>query len=169
MSVIKYSKLLIMESEGFSPTIYKCPAGKNTIGFGRNLEVFPLTEEEKANDCYLNGMYGIAVTRETAIIWLEKAIIELYNTLLKYDWFKLQSEVRQAVVIDMSYNLGITGFFKFKKLIKALDNQDYTEAVAQMIDSKWYHQVGLRSKRNVKIMETDTFFNYTDLDISRRA
>ena len=38
---------LVKEAEGFYPNTYHCPTGKLTQGYGRNLEVHPLTEEEK--------------------------------------------------------------------------------------------------------------------------
>lgn len=33
--------------EGFMANVYKCPAGFDTIGYGRNIEANPLTKEEK--------------------------------------------------------------------------------------------------------------------------
>jgi lysozyme len=54
---VDYSLNLISSYESFSPTIYKCPAGKSTIGFGftdkRYLAMSPMSEE-KAWDILAN-------------------------------------------------------------------------------------------------------------------
>ena len=39
---------LVKEAEGFEPHEYRCTAKKLTQGYGRNLEVHPLSDEEKA-------------------------------------------------------------------------------------------------------------------------
>ena len=48
MSEIKKALDLVKEGEGFVATPYRCPAGKLTIGYGRNIEANPLTNEERA-------------------------------------------------------------------------------------------------------------------------
>ena len=53
----------------------------------------------------------------------------------------------------MAYNLGVDGLLKFKKMWKALEKQDYQTAAEEMKDSKWYHQVGRRSKYLYKKMK----------------
>lgn len=62
------------------------------------------------------------------------------------------NEVRQAVLIDMCFNLGFRGLKNFKKMMSALKVGDYVEAAAQMIDSKWSRQVKTRAARLEKMM-----------------
>jgi len=50
--------------------------------------------------------------------------------------FDALTEVRQEVLVDMSFNLGRPRFSKFKKLIAAVRAGDYDEAAAQILDSK---------------------------------
>jgi len=54
----------------------------------------------------------------------------------------------------MSYNMGLTKLSKFKNFKSALESQDYYSAKKEMIDSKWYTDVGRRSKRLVQLMDT---------------
>jgi len=47
------------------------------------------------------------------------------------------SPVQQDVLIEMAYQLGITGLFKFKKMWVAISRHDYQEAAREMLDSQW--------------------------------
>jgi lysozyme len=58
----------------------------------------------------------------------------------------------QNIVIDMAFNLGGKGLSKFVNFKKALIDKDYTGAARQMVNSKWYSQVGNRSKELVDLM-----------------
>ena len=66
---------------------------------------------------------------------------------------KTVDPVRKAVVLDMLFNLGLGRFLKFKKLISALNNEDYILASKEMIDSKWALQVGCRADELSCMME----------------
>lgn len=58
----------------------------------------------------------------------------------------------QEILINMMFNMGRTRLSKFKKFIGALNEKNYEEAANQMMDSRWYHQVGNRSVRLVERM-----------------
>ena len=55
----------------------------------------------------------------------------------------------------MIFNLGLPRFSQFKNMIKAIEDEDWTEASEQMMDSKWADQVGSRAQRLRVMMETD--------------
>ena len=46
----------------------------------------------------------------------------------------------------MCFNLGANRLGKFKNMLKACSNEDWEEMSVQMEDSRWYGQVGRRSK-----------------------
>ena len=140
---------LIKQAEGFRAKPYYCTAGRLTQGYGRNLEALPLDDYEQT---FLNA--DGSVDRDVAVDWAMKEIEHCYNMLATLAFFSPMDDVRQAVIIDMCYNLGIAGLLKFKGMIKALESQDYDAAASEMIDSKWYRQVGNRGIRNVAIMRT---------------
>lgn len=121
--------------EGLKTTIYKCPAGKLTIGVGRNLE-------------------DRGITREEALFLLQNDIEDITNKLNKrYSWFGSLDYVRQKVLIDMAFNIGLGGLAQFKNMLHAISSGDYQKAAKEMEDSSWYKQVGDRSKRLVKMMQ----------------
>ena len=141
---------LVKEAEGFSAVPYYCPSNRLTQGYGRNLEVHPLSEEEKA-ELASDG----SVSEEVAERWAIKELYECEEKLNSNIIYQKQSDVRKAVLLDMCFNIGYTGLMKFKKMWFALGNKDYAEASRQMKDSAWYTQVGNRSKRNVEIMASN--------------
>lgn len=66
--------------------------------------------------------------------------------------FDSQEENVQRVVVNMCFNLGRSRLGHFKKFITAVNEGNTSKAADEMIDSKWYNQVGRRSKELVEIM-----------------
>jgi len=122
--------------EGVEHKPYKCTAGYLTIGVGRNIEERGLSDDEI--NYILNNDINIVVD-------------ELGRT---YDWFFDLSEVRQRVVADMVFNLGLPRFAQFKNMIAAIEAEDFVQASNEMMDSRWAQQVGLRASRLAEMMET---------------
>ncbi len=120
--------------EGLCLKPYHCPAGKLTIGIGRNLEDKGISEKE-------------------AVMLLENDIEECIEDLeIVFQGFDLLPEAVQLVLVDMRFNLGPGRFRQFKKMIAAVKNQDFGKAAAEMKDSRWYRQVGRRAERLVNMM-----------------
>ena len=126
---------LIQRHEGLRLKPYKCTAGKLTIGFGRNLE-------------------DVGITVEEATQMLQHDIAECIRQLETIDGFSVLDEVRRAVLIDMTFNLGFAGILAFKNMWRAVENRDYDKAAAEMLDSKWARQVGQRALRLSTMMQT---------------
>lgn len=141
---------LIKEAEGFRGSIYLCPAGYPTIGYGRNLKTNPLTEKEEA-ECFKSSD-NLNVSKNVAEKWLLKEVEIIADRLEKEGYLKYLDPLRQAVLIDLVYNLGFAKFLTFKKFLIALSNANYGIASDELVDSKWYVDVGRRGKRNAEIM-----------------
>jgi len=155
--------------EGLRLEVYKCPAGYWTVGVGRNLEGKPLTKSEQERilgrsgltpDQVISILKERGVTKDEALFLLGNDIEDAVADLRNFDWFEDLDPVRKKVVIDMRYNLGPTRFRQFKRMIAALARGDYKAAAAEMMDSKWYREVGNRSKRLVRMMETGEDYEY---------
>ncbi len=123
--------------EGLRLKFYHCPAGKLTIGIGRNLEDKGISEKE-------------------AVMFLENDIEECIEDLEKVvlQGFDLLPEAVQLVLVDMRFNLGPNRFRHFKKMIAAVKNQDFDKAAAEMKNSRWYRQVGRRAETLVNMMSS---------------
>lgn len=120
---------ILKNDEGVKNKPYTDTVGKLTIGVGRNLTDNGLSDDEI--DYLLNND-------------IDRCIHELSA---KFDWFFEVNKNVQIVLISMVFNLGLPRFLGFKKMIAAIENEDYKEAAAQMLDSKWARQVGDRAKR----------------------
>jgi lysozyme len=129
-------QLRLHEGERLKP--YRCTAGKLTIGVGRNLEDRGITAEESAY--LLNN----DIERE----W--KALTT------NLPWVTGLNDVRQRVLLDMAFNLGIGGLLKFKNTLATIQKGDYARAADMMLDSLWARQVKGRATRLAQMMRTGT-------------
>ena len=121
-------KAMLKKHEGFREKPYRCTADKLTIGYGRNLD-------------------DVGITREEAEYLLDNDIKKAtFDALSIFPLLKSYSEARQAVLINMVFNLGKTRFRGFKNFIKAVKSEDWERAAVEMEDSLWYKQVGKRAK-----------------------
>lgn len=138
MNRARLSKQLEVD-EGRRRRLYKDTVGKLTIGVGRNIEDRGLRDDEidlvLSND--IDEAVGIA-----------RSVIPIYDKL---------DDVRQEVVTNMAFNLGQTRLAGFKQFIAALMRFDFQRATAEMMDSKWYEQVGDRGKRLAYAMREGRF------------
>lgn len=93
------------------------------------------------------------ITKTEADMLLAHRVDRLLRVLpnLINGWDNLNSE-RKAVLVNMAYNLGVSGLLSFKKMLDAIAKNDYSTAADEMKDSKWYFQVGNRAKRLESIM-----------------
>lgn len=120
-------KDLLIKHEGIKGKVYADSEGVLTIGVGRNLE-------------------DVGVSYDEAMLMLDNDIKRvLYDCWHEFPWFADLTEDRQHVVASMVFNLGLAGFKKFKKMIAAIEKEDWTEAACQMIDSTWAAQVKTRA------------------------
>ena len=137
---------LTAEFEGFRSKVYKCPAGFDTIGYGRNIEANPLSEGEKAQ-LNADGSVSEAVAKE----WLREYLEKCYKELDKsFSWFSKMDCVRKAALVDFNYNVGLGTLKTFKNTLRFFEAGNYKQAAANMRQSKWYAQV---KRRGVKICD----------------
>lgn len=113
--------------EGFRSKVYKDTKGIMTIGYGHNLEAKGLSQ------------------RACDVIFEDDLADAIFDAS-KYAFYDKLNDARQAVVINMIFNLGSYRFGLFKKMIAALERGDYNDAAAEMLDSKWAREdVGERA------------------------
>lgn len=142
---------IISIEEGFSPTPYRDHLGYPTIGWGRLL-----SKDTKS------PLPDISTTKEQERPWVDKRIQEITIQLSsKYPlaWSRC-NDVRKAVLISCAYQLGIAGLSAFKKMWIAIENSDWKESSAQMMDSLAARQTPNRWKRNSQMIESGTLHDY---------
>jgi lysozyme len=115
--------------EGFRSKPYHCPAGKLTIGYGRNIEDNGITQEEAEfllrND-FERSRYELRITFP-------------FTTTL--------SNTRFDILAMMIFNMGLSRFRGFKKMLHAVELGDTQKVSDEMLNSQWAKQVGKRANR----------------------
>ncbi|WP_457755170.1 glycoside hydrolase family protein [Thermovibrio ammonificans] len=129
-------KNMLLIDEGLRLKPYRDTVGKLTIGVGRNLDDVGITEEE--------ALYLLENDIQRAV----KDATEIFGTTT---WLSLD-EIRQAVIIDMLFNLGKPRFLTFRKFIQAVKEGDFERASKEMLNSRWARQVGKRAERLAYMM-----------------
>ena len=150
-NLTKFAEIIIVAEEGFSASEYYCTQGYATSGFGRkvsDIKYFPLSSKK--------------VTKEEAIVFVRDKITEITNQLrsrFPLAWGKC-NEQRQAILISLTYQIGLTGISNFKKMWACLDRGDFEGASKEMVNSKWYLQTKNRALRHSQQMRTGTMHVY---------
>lgn len=127
--------------EGVMYEIYLDTEGLKTGGIGHLVDqtmwdVGEEIDEEQVNEWFENDL-DIAVTDACAIF---------------LNFGSHPNDVKR-VCVNMAFNLGRNRLSKFKKMITAVNEGKYVTAANEMIDSKWYRQVGHRGAELVNIMK----------------
>lgn len=132
----------LMRHEGYRDKVYKCPAGKDTIGYGYNLEANP----ENISDRGIEQLYKKGITKDFAKELLMVCLTRLEHELRnKLPWLGKLNGARQAVLINMSYNLGVEGLLKFRMTLRNIEIQNWEAAELCLRASLWHKQVGKRA------------------------
>ena len=115
---------------------YVCPAGALTIGYGHNLDENPIP-----------GFSGAShISDEEAETLLRQDCAALTSRLdAVIPWWRKLSDPRQAVLMNMAFNLGVRGLLRFVRMLEAVQREDWERARAEMLNSRWASQVGRRA------------------------
>lgn len=123
--------------------VYTDTTGNKTIGWGHKLpsssDIEDITLAEA--QAYFDEDY-------------QKAADAAANFVSNYDSL---TTARQAVLIDMAFNLGKAGLSAFRKFKAAIEANDFDKAADEMLDSKWATQVGRRATEDAAIMRSGSF------------
>ncbi len=113
-------KQSIKKHEGLKLKPYLCPNKKLTIGYGRNLQD--------------NGITIIEAEKllETDLLNLK---LELEDSI---KFFHKLDHIRQNVLIEMAYNMGVPNLLEFKNTLKFMEKGDFINASIEMLDSQWH-------------------------------
>lgn len=132
--IARLAKQLQIE-EGVKLRLYRDTAGKLTIGMGHNIE-------------------DLGISPAVADLMAQEDIANTLHWLSQFAWFSNADEVRQAVIANMSFNLGPGGLLHFPRMLAAVQAKLYDAAADEMVHSEWYKQVATRGARLVQMMRS---------------
>ena len=126
----------IKHHEGFRSKVYKCTEGYDTIGYGFAIKDLDLDED---------------LAEEILLRKLEKLIERVRN---KFDWLDDVPHEVQGVIVEMSYQMGVSGVSKFKKALHAMQMFKWELAADELLDSRWAKQTPNRAKELSNIIRS---------------
>ena len=130
----------LIEEEGLSLEPYTDSLGNLTVGVGHLIK----------SDC------GIISLKYAGELLAEDIKIATNDCRWNIPFFNELDEVRQYVLIDMCFNLGIKKLLGFKKMLLALQNKNYVVASNEMKNSLWHKQVKSRAIKLENCMKNGT-------------
>ena len=140
--MIELATAILREEEGFRSKVYRCSEGYPTIGYGQVIGP-------------KDGPLGnVTIPQEVANLWLETTVKQLHESLRIEMWYAKQVGSRQAILLSMAYQLGLTGLKKFKRMIGALEAKRYDDVKAEALDSLWAKQTPARATRHANQLQT---------------
>ena len=138
---IELCKAEIKRHEGEVLKIYMDSLGYKTLGVGHLCQ---------PNDPEYDWEVGTPVTQEVVDMYYEddfkKHYMEAIHVFGNQEEFNNLPEIIQRVLVNMCFNLGGSRLSKFRNMLKACREHNWKEMSVQMQDSRWYRQVGRRSK-----------------------
>jgi len=125
--------------EGLRLRAYQDTKGVWTVGYGTNLQ-------------------ELCINEDLAERWLIEKLVEAEGYAKGFGFYPSLSQPRKDVIVEMVYNLGLTRFRGFGKMLTALSRGDYDAAKAEMLDSDWHRRdVGKRAERLAEQMRSGQY------------
>lgn len=124
----------IKAHEGYEPMVYKCTEGHDTIGIGFKVADLKLSEE--VCDLIMAEILDDLIPR------IER----------KLSWFRYAPDEVKLVVVNMSYQMGLSGVLKFKRALAAMEIKNWDLAATEMLDSLWARQTPNRANELADII-----------------
>ena len=136
----------VKEHEGYRNKVYLDTLGKRTVGVG-HLCVEDFWEDDKE---YEEDFLMDILKKD-----LQEAIRGARSLMEEHDCTDIDEQAEE-LLIEMVFQLGMTGVSKFKKMWKALAEKNYIGASYEMLDSRWSKQTPNRAKAMAKTMKEIT-------------
>ena len=143
MDIVKLRKQLEID-EGVVHEIYLDHLGYPTFGIGHLIR-----DDDPEN----GSEVGTSVSNDRVIDAFNADLESvMFDCQRLYQNFKSLPEEAQQIIANMMFNLGYPRLSKFKGMKAGVDSEDWNRAADEMIDSRWYQQVGPRAERLVARM-----------------
>ena len=143
MNVYKLREQLKID-EGCVTEIYTDHLGYPTFGIGHLI-----VESDPEN----GQAVGTAVSDDRVDAAFDADVkVVLSECKVLYPDFDDLPEEAQQIIANMMFNLGRPRLSKFVGMKRGVDTKDWNTAADEMVDSRWYRQVGARAERLVNRM-----------------
>lgn len=130
--------LELRRDEGVRYSPYNDSRGFMTIGVGHNMQASPLPDG-----------WVFPLDDSQVDVLLESDLMSVYSDLDNaLPWWEDLNDVRQRVLANMTFNLGLPKLLGFKNTLAAMRQGRYADAANGMLNSAWATQVGIGTQAN---------------------
>jgi len=161
---MKYRKELLIEKliahEGLRLEVYQDTLGINTIGIGRNLDDRGISKDELDWMDYptIEHVFSDGITEADAMYLAQNDVQIVEEELLRaHPCVEDLDAVRQLVLVDMAFNMGVPRLCKFKLMWNAIHEGNFEAAAREMLESRWATQVKGRATKLANAMHNGEF------------
>ena len=150
----------LVVAEGLRLQVYKDTLGIDTNGIGRNLEDRGISKEELdwMDIPSIDHVYEWGITEADAVYLATNDVQIVEEELVRaHPCVDRLDSVRQLILIDMAFNMGVPRLCKFKKMWAAVEAEDFPTAAKEMLDSRWAKQVKGRATKLANAMHNGEF------------
>ena len=134
---------LLEREEGFRSKPYLCSENYPTIGIGTKIGPKGASVDN----------YTFSITRDIAKLMMKTEVEEIKRKLFDCHFFaECEGYDRKAVLVSMSYQMGVGGLLKFKRMIAAIEREDWQAAADEALNSKWARQTPQRAMRHAEVL-----------------
>ena len=150
----------LIKHEGLKLQVYQDTLGIDTIGIGRNLKDRGITKQEldELDIPNIDHVYEYGITEADAVYLATNDVQIVEEELVRaHPCVDRLDSVRQLIVMDMAFNMGVPRLCKFKKMWNAIHDEDFPTAAKEMLDSRWANQVKGRATKLANAMHNGEF------------
>ena len=150
----------LIAHEGLRLQVYQDTLGIDTIGIGRNLEDRGITKKELdwMDIPSMDAVYEYGITEADAMYLAQNDVQIVEEELVRaHPCVEELDAVRQLVLMDMAFNMGVPRLRKFTKMWNAVHENKFDIAAKEMLDSRWAIQVKSRSTKLAHAMHHGEF------------
>lgn len=143
---------LLIRHEGVRLVPYVDAMGHRTVGCGHNLDAWPLDPSQWESDGTISPTTCDDLLSDDLAAATHPLVVNCSP------WFQALDQVRQAVLIDMSFNMGWPVLSEFKTFLGMVSAGNYGAAAADILKTLWAKQVGYRALEDSQMLASGLWF-----------
>lgn len=144
MDIYRLERDLISD-EGWRSKAYRCSRGHWTIGVGHKLMLHEMGDRPESLEWDSTKIFE--TLRQDAHIAIRGC-----EFIFGRSRFNSMSGARQRALANMCFQLGTDGLSKFRRMVAAIFDEDWTQAAIEALDSRWAKQTPNRAGRVAKMI-----------------
>lgn len=139
----------LIRDEGERAKAYRDSRGVWTIGIGHNIEADPGLVPQ------LQHLIDDGIDRPAIdALFAHDVSGAKLQLSLHLPWWSQLDDIRQDVMVNMTFNMGMATLLEFHNTLAAIEARDWQRASVGMLASDWDKQVGQRAVRLARQMLT---------------